>query len=260
MINFENGGYFSYETIGEFQSDGEWIHPRRTIDSFELIFVLDGTVYITENEIDYKIGKNSMIILEPEKEHYGTKIVNTAVSFYWFHFKTDLPLPFKTADNLSQYDIKYLLKKLLHITNTSGYSFASSDSLGYLIYEELIQISHTPSENASVTVSLIKQYVKNNLHRNITVNEIAQNLRYNSDYIGKLFKNTTGISLKNYICDCRIKLAKDFLLTSNLKIKEIAQKLDFTDENLFVKFFIYHEKITPTLFRKKYYNTNINNK
>ena len=73
MINFDNGEHFSFETIGEFHSRDEWIHPKRTIDSFELIFVLEGTVYITENNTNYCINKNNMIILEPGVEHYGTK-------------------------------------------------------------------------------------------------------------------------------------------------------------------------------------------
>lgn len=260
MINFENGGYFSYETIGEFQSDGEWIHPRRTIDSFELIFVLEGTVLITENGTNYEISKNNMIILEPFMEHFGTKMTTERVVFYWFHFKTNKPIAFKTAENRQEYDIKYLLKKLLHIANTSGYTKSSADSLGYLIYEELLQISRKKLESPSVTVNLIKEYVKNNSNRNITVKEIAQKLKYNSDYIGKLFKAETGISLKQYISERRLKLAKDYLITTDLKVKEIAEILDFWDENLFVKFFVYHEKITPSVFRKRHYNTHINNK
>ena len=175
-------------------------------------------------------------------------------------FLTDRAIPFKTAENRQEYDIKYLLKKLLHITNTSGYSKIAADSLGCFIFEELLQISRNTTESASITVSLIKEYVKNNIYRNITVGEIAQNLKYNPDYIGKLFKNHVGISLKSYISDRRMRLAKDYLLTTELLIKEIAEKLDFGDENLFVKFFIYHERISPALFRKKYYNTHINNK
>ena len=34
---------------GKFVSRGEWIHPDRIIDSYEIIFVIKGTVYIDEN-------------------------------------------------------------------------------------------------------------------------------------------------------------------------------------------------------------------
>ena len=46
MIKLENNKYFSYDMIGEFHSSGKWIHPRRTIDSFEIILVIEGMLYI----------------------------------------------------------------------------------------------------------------------------------------------------------------------------------------------------------------------
>ena len=43
-------------------------------------------------------------------------------------------------------------------------------------------------------------------------------------------------------------------------MKQIASELGFSNENLFIKFFLYHEKITPTAFRSRYYNTHLNNR
>ena len=53
MIQFENGKYFSYDMVGEFHSLGEWIHPKRSIKSFEVILALEGTVYISEENQEY---------------------------------------------------------------------------------------------------------------------------------------------------------------------------------------------------------------
>ena len=50
MIKLENNKYFSYDMIGEFHSSGKWIHPRRTIDSFEIILVIEGMLYIAEEK------------------------------------------------------------------------------------------------------------------------------------------------------------------------------------------------------------------
>ena len=57
MIKFENGKYFSYDMIGEFHSSGEWIHPGRNIKSYEIILVLEGTVYIAEETREYILQK-----------------------------------------------------------------------------------------------------------------------------------------------------------------------------------------------------------
>ena len=53
MLKTDNN-YFVYENIGEFHSNDEWIHPVRVIDSYELIFVLSGTVYLFEEGKRYE--------------------------------------------------------------------------------------------------------------------------------------------------------------------------------------------------------------
>ena len=108
--------------------------------------------------------------------------------------------------------------------------------------------------------SQITEYIRNNKKRGITVSDIARHFGYNADYIGKYFKKIHGIGLKEYLAVQRIKLAKDFLLTTDMSVKQISSELGYNEENLFIKFFTYHEKISPAAFKAKYCNTHINNK
>lgn len=48
-----------------------------------------------------------------------------------------------------------------------------------------------------------------------------------------------------------MKLAKDFLLTTDMSVKQISRELGYSEENLFIKFFTYHEKISPAAFKAK---------
>ena len=41
---------FSVTHAGLFQSEEEWIHPRRTIDDFEIVFVTDGEIFMEEGD------------------------------------------------------------------------------------------------------------------------------------------------------------------------------------------------------------------
>ena len=260
MITFENGNHFSYEMIGEFQSIGEWIHPRRQIRSFEVILVLEGTVYIAEDERKYTLQKNQLLLLEPFREHYGYQTVTEPVKFYWFHFLTDCALPLKSYTGTDIYEIKQLFKKLLHISNTPVYSSAAADALGYLIFEELVRISEKDALSNQVLSAQITEYIRNNLKTGVTVADISQHLGYNADYIGKYFKKNHGISLKKYLALQRVKLAKDLLLTTDMSVKQISKELGYEEENLFIKFFTYHEKISPAAFKNIYSNRHINHK
>ena len=259
MICLGDSNTFSYDMIGEFHSRNEWIHPRRAIQSYELILVLEGTVYIAEENQKYILEKNQMILLEPFREHFGYRTVSCPTSFYWLHFFTDMAPPLKTYTGNEIYEIKQLLKKLLHITNTPGYSSAAADAAAYLIFEELRHLSLEAHDSHQILSAQISDYIRSNLKSEITISSIAQQFGYNADYVGKYFKRTHGIGLKTYIADQKIALAKSLLLTTDMNIKQIAHELGYSDENLFIKFFIYHEDETPTAFKNKYCNTHTNN-
>lgn len=158
MIKFDDGKYFAYDMIGEFRSSGEWIHPKRNIKSYELIFVLDGNLYIAEENTKFVVKKNEFIVLEPFKEHYGYKKVSQYTSFYWFHFFTDIQLPVKNYLGTDIYEIKQLLKRLLHISNTPFYSTAALDSAGYMVFEELKRLSADDNSSNSVLNSQNTEY------------------------------------------------------------------------------------------------------
>lgn len=260
MIKLKSGNFFQYETSGKFSSDEIWTHPERTIYSYELIFMLDGTAFIEENGEKYELSPNSMLILEPKKRHKGFSESAPPVEFYWLHFNTDMSLPFKTKSGGEYYDLKYLLKKLLHISNTPSYPPESAEATALMIFYELTHLGNTSHTAKRSFVSEIAEYIRINAAENITVADTAKHFGYNADYLGKLFKANYGMGLKEYIAAEKIKLAKDLLLTSNLSVKEISALLGFSHENLFIKFFLYHEELSPSRFRNKYFNTHMNNK
>ena len=260
MLKLEDGKYFKYETIGEFRTDAEWIHPARIIDSYELIFVLEGCVCLEEDGTEYELHPNELIILEPNTIHSGSRISHTPTAFYWFHFYTDINIPCKVFCGNEYYDIKYLLKKLLHLSNTPSYSAVSADAAGLLILQELICQSRSSSDKSRALINKIAEYVRINIKNNVSVLQTAKHFGYNPDYLGKLFKQSFNIGLREYIASEKIKLIKDMLLTTEMSVKQIAGELGFESENLLIKFYKYHEDISPTKFRNKYYNTHMNNK
>lgn len=260
MLKTTDGKFFEYEMIGEFRTKSNWIHQERVITSYEMIFVLEGKVYMFEDEEQYEVGANEVIILEPGKRHGGYKVSTEPTAFYWFHFNTDMEILQKIYRDKEYYDLKYLLKKLLHVTNADTYPPETADSLGLLIFNEYLHIAGTSAALNNSLLKNIDEFIRLNAGKNISAEQIAARFGYNTDYLGRLFKKNHGIGLKKYIASVRIKAAKDLLLTTNLSVKEIASKIDFADENLFVKFFIYHEEISPSRFRNKYACTHMNDK
>ncbi len=258
-MKIENN-YFDFEFIGNFQGNIGWIHPKREINSYELIYVTGGTLYIFENDVKYEVRKDEIILLNPHKAHGGYKKSEEKTSFYWFHFRTDLPVSVKMYTGEYGYDIKYLLKKLLHFSNSFNCPQSLCDAVGYSIYEELVYRVSDEREKESSVLNEIFEYVRINAANGVNVRRTAKHFGYSPDYLGKIFKKKYKVGLNEYIVSQKINYAKDLLITTTMSVKEISALSSVGSYNAFIKFFVYHEGITPSEFRNKYCNTHLNNK
>ena len=197
MLTFDNR-YIEYVSMGEFRTDREWIHPERIIDSYEVILVLEGTVYIEEDCKKYILNKNDIIILEPAKMHSGYKISEKNTAFYWVHYRSNMPVPFKVYSGSGFYETKIQLKKLLHISNTLAYPQSSADACMLMILNELGVIGNDNDLSSSLA-NKIAEYIRINITENHSVSAIAEHFGYHPDYVGKIFKKSFNVGIKEYV-------------------------------------------------------------
>ena len=66
------------------------------------------------------------------------------------------------------------------------------------------------------------QYIENHLDEEISVAGLASLCGYNSSYFSTVFRNTCGLSPRNYINSQKISKAKDLLLTTDYSITQIS--------------------------------------
>ena len=259
MIKLNDDKHISYDSSGLFRSSGKWIHPVRNIDTYVMIFVIKGNFRIFEEDSKYELHENDIFLLEPGKTHGGCEITDNDISYYWVHFHTNIELPLKivTSDNTNS--LKTMFSQLMHISNTPGYSENTYDIICGLIIEEVLFAVRQEKNIGSSLASEIKEYIRLNICKDITVGTIAAHFGYHENYIGKVFKNFYGTGMKQYIADMKLKKTQDYLLTTLYTVKEIAYMNGFKSENHFIKFFKYHTDMTPTEYRNIYINTHINN-
>lgn len=100
-------------------------------------------------------------------------------------------------------------------------------------------------------INKVKGYVEMNIrNQDLSVSSISDDLNLSPTHVGRLFKNYTGMSLVDYINDCRIELSKNELIHSNKKIFEIAVWSGFVTPHYFNKIFKQKTGLTPTAYRK----------
>ncbi len=247
----------SYVAAGKFTTKDSWIHPSRVQDTNELLYVIEGTVYICEGFREYTLKKGDVLILEKNQRHYGFQMSEEGVSFYWMNFRADLPTDsaIKTVTLGSDTQMNVFFKELIRFTNASEYPSIAADYLSRLILIELTVRSAEEVDKRPPLVKEICDWIRANRHKNIKVGDVASHFKYNEDYIARFFKQYHFKGLKNYIDSEKMRYIKELLMQTAYPLKEIALLCGFDDYKYFLKFFTYHEELTPSQFRELYYNS-----
>jgi AraC-like DNA-binding protein len=96
----------------------------------------------------------------------------------------------------------------------------------------------------------LRIYVRDHAVHGLKVNDLALRLGLNRSTLSREFSKQTGMSLKNYLDREVLDQAKRYLSTTELSIRQIADRLEFSDEYFFSHFFKRKTGQSPTLWRE----------
>jgi AraC-like DNA-binding protein/mannose-6-phosphate isomerase-like protein (cupin superfamily) len=95
-----------------------------------------------------------------------------------------------------------------------------------------------------------KTYIDEHFAEINNVEEICRALHISVFYLTHLFKSHSGTTPLRYLTGKKLEMAKTFLKTTNIAVREIAQNCGWEDPAYFSKVFKAREKITPLEYRK----------
>ncbi len=84
---------------------------------------------------------------------------------------------------------------------------------------------------------MIKDYVKNNIDKKITLADLSYSLHCSTVTLTKHFKEEFGITIMDYVTEKRMKLASKMLIEGSYSVHEIAEKCGFSDSEYFSRCF-----------------------
>ena len=84
----------------------------------------------------------------------------------------------------------------------------------------------------------------------LSLKSLASQLGFSPSYLSVLIKKELGLPFQDYLIQERMKKAKLLLLTTDLKIYEIAEQVGFDDMNYFSQRFKQVVGLTPRQFKK----------
>ncbi len=183
---------------------------------------------------------------------------------------------FKNTQSPREYQISMmrLLNNLLMVKQESGISFQQLEVFHASLYEELLQLQTKEEikkwfKNRMILpiISILKdrsdsqfhnlsEKIIDMIHRNydkdITLEECAAALHYNANYLSSVFKQETNYTFSEYLAMYRFKIAKKWLVETDMAVKEIAEKLQYKNSQNFIRSFKKQEDVTPGQYRQKF--------
>ena len=244
----------SFCNMGLFDTQEEWIHPTLTVSTHELIFVVEGTVNIREGQTEYTLKKGDMLLLSPNVEHGGTAISTAHTAFYWIHFSTSDIQGF----GVSKKSTPSPTKAERTMKDVMQCQMRNEPHVAELVLARFLFECSSAVERRGKTAYEIEEYIRANSQKSITVADIACRFGYAPDHVSRVLRAEFGRSAKEMIVEKRLAYIENQLLNTNDSIKSVAARCGFEDENAFVKFFKYHELVTPTEFRNEYFRIHMN--
>ncbi|WP_051691758.1 AraC family transcriptional regulator [Pedobacter borealis] len=247
---FKNALYIT--EIGFFiNANNRYRLSESSCPDYVLVYCQNGKGHCeTRNEI-FPMEADQFMILSPTQFHSFQSDPNSLWSIQWLRFSGLMADELKNSLDLQQFEKPSPLFSSNQIPEAFQKIFScladgfALENIGYAnlnLYHliTLLIFLNKESRNVKKDEDQLEQsisFMKENLHRSLTVESIAKEFNYSSSHYSTLFKQKTGLSPIDYFIRLKIQNACQLLTKSNLIVKEIAQKVGYDDPFYFSRMF-----------------------
>ncbi len=243
----------------------------RTLQHHEMIFISEASGHIVIGGNRYPIKKGMLLYIPPGVEHTIEARLQNPEQYMTVHFSASRmildsdgkwryqeniqTLHQPSAQELKDYiPFKELFEKLVEtwIEKAPSYEFVAGTYLRQLLIW-ISQNNRKQDKNYAVSLKIdqVIEYMRQNINRKITLEELSGIARLSTFYLSRTFKEATEYPIIMYFNKMKIDKAKELLIEGNKKVKEVAYELGYSNEFYFSRIFKRIEGLSPTEFYSK---------
>jgi len=135
--------------------------------------------------------------------------------------------------------------------------FKKPEEMEFFIKDKIINvITQTISDRKKNDYQSISEemldIIQKEYDTDLTLEGIATRLHYHPNYLSVIFKKSFNLPFSEYLARHRHAMARHWLLETTMTIKEISEKLQYTNSQNFIRSFRKIEGITPGQFRQEH--------
>lgn len=155
------------------------------------------------------------------------------------------PVSFSMLDNLFRALKRHLDEKRTRALVSDSFD-ANSEEVG-----DEPSILDTEREDISHLAQLAIAFIKENYHRDLSLEEVAAHVSLNTTYFSRFFKQQTGEKFIDYLSRCRIEQAKHLLELPGSKVYAVCEQVGYHSIQHFYKIFKSYVGCTPSEYRNR---------
>lgn len=248
-------------------------HSDRITPFNVMIYVVDGTISVTEDENDHEICPGELLFLKSGIRHYGKKEIPRGTRWYFIHFymEDSLPLPRFEPDNTPfvQYEKtehSAILPKYLSglsgsrletgIKEFTEYFFSDDPMKKWDINCRLFSLlsaiafyGKTSPKEPSLS-DRIKSYIDENYRRPFSSKALEKEFFLSYKHMAAVFRRETGLTMQQYHFSLQMNEACRLLRSTLMSVGEIAGAVGFSDPLYFSRCFSGCIGTCPTQYRR----------
>ncbi|WP_227014044.1 helix-turn-helix domain-containing protein [Paenibacillus psychroresistens] len=177
----------------------------------------------------------------------GVAMERDMPSFSWadVDVMTDMGKQLRELNSLSLHDgqMQSFIEDIKHSETIDELKAKTKELLeSILSYARLGHIDMSP-----ITKSV--EYIQSNIHKDISLLEVADYVGMSPSYFSKLFKQVQGNNFIDFMITMRMEKAIDLLEKTTQTIAQIGLEVGYQSYRYFTKVFKDHYEITPTQYR-----------
>lgn len=242
--------------------------PEHEHSDVELIYLLEGQLRAIVTDVEYKMKRDDILLINTKKWHYIT-LDEPSIALR-VHISYDMLKKQEKSGYIvfwcntllgadDSYDeLRELLRSIVRLEvgfgeknyyrkNELRFALLSFLTEHYLVH--LSSKEHTENRNKDQTIEEILEEINEHYESQLSLSEIAEEHYLSVSTLSRLIKKRVGMSFPDYVNRIRMQHAVEELLHTNHTVTEIALESGFSSPSTFNRVFRSIYEMSPTQYR-----------
>lgn len=251
---------FYFEMVGISYCDDSYRIIRDNSLIYCLEYVIEGKGIVIENNHMFEAEAGDVYFLKKGANQHYYCAKNEKWVKIWFNMNgrliDNLLKAYELEDTvlIKQLDLSRFFYEIIALSQQKPVRYRELFEHAGLVVHQMLMLIYNSQFKLTKGNTLpfeIKRYLESSLEENINMSTVSNMFYCSVSQLNRVFKQEFHVTPYDYLLHLRLDVSKHLLKHTNMKVKEISDKLQFADEHYFSSFFKKKIGMTPSQFRKE---------